>query len=74
MSKNEEKEVEEIVNKDTNSEEKVEIATNLNISEDVIGIIAGLAASEVEGIAGMQLGFVDGINQILGSSKKYSKL
>ena len=73
MSKNEEKEVEEIVNKDTNSEEKVEIATNLNISEDVIGIIAGLAASEVEGIAGMQLGFVDGINQILGSSKKYSK-
>ena len=40
---------------------------------DVIGIIAGLAASEVEGIAGMSLGFVDGINQILGSNKKYSK-
>lgn len=55
------------------TEEKVEIATNLNISEDVIGIIAGLAASEVEGIAGMTLGFVDGINQILGSNKKYSK-
>ncbi len=52
---------------------KVEISTNLNISEDVIGIIAGLAASEVEGIAGMTLGFVDGINQILGSNKKYSK-
>ena len=26
------------------SEEKVEIASNLNISEDVIGVIAGLAA------------------------------
>ena len=51
----------------------VEIDTNLNISEDVIGIIAGLAASEVEGIAGMTLGFVDGINQILGRKKKYSK-
>lgn len=51
----------------------VEIATNLNISEDVIGIIAGLAASEVDGIAGMTLGFVDGINQILGGNKKYSK-
>lgn len=51
----------------------VEIANNLSISEDVIGIIAGLAASEVEGIAGMSLGFVDGINQILGSNKKYSK-
>ena len=50
----------------------VEIDTNLNISEDVIGIIAGLAASEVEGIAGMTLGFVDGINQILGGNKKYS--
>ncbi len=55
------------------AEEKVEIASNLNISEDVIGVIAGLAASEVEGIAGMQVGFVDGINQIFGSNKKYTK-
>lgn len=54
-------------------EAKVEIATNLNISEEVIGIIAGLAASEVEGVAGMSLGFVDGINQILGGNKKYTK-
>lgn len=66
MSKSEEK-VENAV------EEKVEIASNLNISEDVIGVIAGLAASEVEGIAGMQVGFVDGINQIFGSNKKYTK-
>lgn len=68
-----EKEVkkEEVVEKE--EQVNVEIATNLNISEDVIGIIAGLAASEVEGIAGMTLGFVDGINQILGSNKKYSK-
>lgn len=64
-------EVEEVVN--SNEASNVEIATNLNISEDVISIIAGLAASEVEGIAGMTLGFVDGINQILGSNKKYSK-
>lgn len=63
---NEEVKVEEV-------DQNVEIATNLNISEDVIGIIAGLAASEVEGIAGMSLGFVDGINQILGGNKKYSK-
>lgn len=51
----------------------VEIASNLTISEDVIGIIAGLAAAEVEGVSGMTLGFVDGLNQILGSNKKYSK-
>lgn len=73
MSKKEEKVVEETVITTDVAEEKVEIATNLNISEEVIGIIAGLAASEVEGIAGMQLGFVDGINQILGGNKKYSK-
>lgn len=69
--KKEEKVVEETVVPPDDT--KVEIATNLNISEDVIGIIAGLAASEVDGIAGMTLGFVDGINQILGSNKKYSK-
>ena len=51
----------------------VEIASNLTISEEVIGIIAGLAAAEVEGVSGMTLGLVDGINQILGSNKKYSK-
>lgn len=51
----------------------VEIASNLVISEDVIGIIAGLAAAEVEGVSGMSLGFVDGINQIIGGNKKYSK-
>jgi uncharacterized alkaline shock family protein YloU len=51
----------------------VEIANNLIISEDVIGIIAGIAAAEVDGVSGMTLGLVDGINQILGSNKKYSK-
>lgn len=68
-----EKKVKEEGKQEIVEESNVEISTNLNISEDVIGIIAGLAASEVEGIAGMTLGFVDGINQILGSSKKYSK-
>lgn len=51
----------------------LEITNNINISEDVIGIIAGIAAAEVEGVSGMTLGIVDGINQILGSNKKYSK-
>lgn len=71
---NENNQVAEKLEKEGNyGSEKVEIATNLSISEDVIGIIAGLAASEVEGIAGMSLGFVDGLNQILGNNKKYSK-
>lgn len=73
MSKKENEKIEELGVETSAQDASVEIATNLNISEDVIGIIAGLAASEVEGIAGMTLGFVDGINQILGSNKKYSK-
>ncbi len=78
MSKKVEKKVEEEVKTEEVIDvgvdtPNVEIATNLNISEEVIGIIAGLAASEVEGIAGMSLGFVDGLNQILGNNKKYSK-
>lgn len=72
MSKKEVKE-EEIIDTIIEEGTNVEIAANLNISEDVIGIIAGLAASEVDGIAGMSLGFVDGINQILGGNKKYAK-
>lgn len=64
---------EEIVGKSETSGVEVEITNNLNISEDVIGIIAGIAAAEVEGVSGMTLGLVDGINQILGSNKKYSK-
>lgn len=65
-----------VLGEETNIENEgmnVEIANNLTISEDVIGIIAGIAAAEVEGVSGMTLGFVDGINQILGNSKKYSK-
>lgn len=55
------------------NEGMVEIANNLIISEDVIGIIAGIAAAEVEGVSGMTLGFVDGINQLIGSNKKFAK-
>ena len=73
MSKKDNEIIEEVGVEASAQDANVEIATNLNISEDVIGIIAGLAASEVEGIAGMTLGFVDGINQILGNNKKYSK-
>lgn len=74
MSEKKSKDIEEEIDLNTLEENtSVEIATNLNISEEVIGIIAGLATSEVQGIAGMSLGFVDGINQILGGNKRYSK-
>ena len=50
----------------------LEVSTNLNISEEVIAIIAGIAAGEVSGVAGMSLGFVDGVSEMFGK-KKYSK-
>ena len=77
MSEKTKKNIDEVViengAKIENEGTNVEIANNLTISEDVIGIIAGIAAAEVEGVSGMTLGLVDGINQILGSNKKYSK-
>ncbi len=39
---------------------------NIKISEEVVGIIAGIAATEVEGVAGMSGGIVGGIAEILG--------
>lgn len=45
---------------------------SVRISPDVIGIVAGIAAQEVEGVAGMSGGIVDGIAQRLGR-KDFSK-
>ncbi len=38
----------------------------VRIADDVVAIIAGLAATEVEGVAGMSGGFAGGISEILG--------
>jgi len=44
----------------------------VKIVDDVVATIAGLAATEVEGVAGMSAGFVGGIAEILGK-KSLSK-
>jgi len=38
----------------------------ISFANDVVAIIAGLAATEIAGVAGMSGGFSDGIAQILG--------
>ena len=44
----------------------------IRIADDVVSIIAGLAATEVEGVAGMSGGIAGGIAEILGR-KNFSK-
>ena len=50
----------ELINNDTNE------FGSVKISEDVVATIAGIAASEIEGVAGMSGGITGGIADILG--------
>ena len=45
---------------------------SIRIADEVVGIIAGLAATEVAGVAGMSAGLVGGIAEMLGK-KNLSK-
>ncbi|GAA0743483.1 Asp23/Gls24 family envelope stress response protein [Clostridium oceanicum] len=45
----------------------------VKISDEVVGVIAGLAATEIDGIVGMSSGVVGGITQILSGKKNLSK-
>jgi uncharacterized alkaline shock family protein YloU len=45
----------------------------VKISDEVVGVIAGLATTEVKGIVGMSASLVGGITQILSGKKNLSK-
>ena len=45
---------------------------NINISEEVIAVVAGVAASEINGVAGMCTSFTGGLSDFFGK-KNYSK-
>lgn len=46
---------------------------NIKISDAVIAVIAGVAASEVQGVAEMSGGFAGGISEVLSGKKNLSK-
>ena len=57
-------------------EETQEVKTQnegIQISSDVIAVIAGVAVSEVQGVAGMSGGFAGGISEVLSGKKNLAK-
>lgn len=51
----------------------VEESTNIQISDDVIAVIAGMAVAEVPGVAEMAGGFAGGISEVLSGKKNMAK-
>ena len=45
----------------------------IQISSDVVAVIAGLAVSEVQGVSGMSGGFAGGITEVLSGKKNLAK-
>lgn len=45
----------------------------IQISEDVVAVIAGVAVSEVSGVAGMAGGFAGGITEVFSGKKNLAK-
>ena len=58
---------------ENNGEVALESNTNIKISDDVVAVIAGVAVSEVQGVAQMSGGFAGGISEVLSGKKNLSK-
>lgn len=67
----EKKEFEEII--ENRGEVALESNTNIKISDDVVSVIAGVAVSEVPGVAQMSGGFAGGISEVLSGKKNLAK-
>ncbi|MGN1269761.1 MAG: Asp23/Gls24 family envelope stress response protein [Clostridia bacterium] len=67
----EENKIEEVV--ENGGEVSLESNTNIKIADDVVAVIAGVAVSEVPGVAQMSGGFAGGISEVLSGKKNLSK-
>lgn len=62
--------------KQSKKEEEIVLSegeNNIEISDDVVAVIAGMAASEVSGVAEMAGGFAGGISEVLSGKKNLAK-
>ena len=69
--------MEENENININEEEIIEVQeeheSTIKIADDVVAVLAGVAASEVPGVAGMAGGFAGGISEVLSGKKNLAK-
>ena len=70
MEENQEVKKEEIVEIEEIAEESND---GIKIANDVVAVIAGVAVSEVSGVASMSGGFAGGITEVLSGKKNLSK-
>lgn len=66
---------EEEVNKELiiNEVDEENSDTGVEISDDVVAVIAGVAVADVQGVAGMAKGFAGGITEALSGKKNLAK-
>ena len=69
----EEKNIEKKENVEEVNDSIKEENNNIQISDDVVAVIAGMAASEVPGVAEMAGGFAGGISEVLSGKKNKAK-
>lgn len=78
MEKEEIKEVKEVKEVKETSLENTDTVNNnsldeIKIADDVVAVIAGVAVSEVPGVAGMAGGFAGGISEVFSGKKNLAK-
>ena len=64
------------LNEEMTQNEEVDISTGndgIKIADDVVAVIAGMAVSDVPGVAGMSGGFAGGISEVFSGKKNFSK-
>ena len=59
--------------KELNQEVEQKQENGIEISPDVIAVIAGVAVSEVQGVSSMSGGFAGGISEVLSGKKNLAK-
>ena len=58
----------------TNNSEEISLGNNaIKIADDVVAVIAGMAVSEIPGVASMAGGFAGGISEVLSGKKNFAK-